>query len=63
MKNMDIRLYARGNGVQHWRLARALGVSEPTLTRWLRDELTEEKKKEYRALIDELAEEMREVRS
>jgi len=58
MANMDIRLYARGNGVQHWRIAQALGISEPTLTRRLRKELAADEKQRFRELIEQLAADM-----
>ena len=54
MSNQQIRLAARGAGIPLWRLAEALGVSEPTMTRKLRHELPEEEKQRILAIIREL---------
>ena len=43
MANMIVRDEQKARGVRHWELARALGVSEQTLVRWLRFELSEDK--------------------
>lgn len=56
MKTREIKLRARGAGVPQWKIADALGVSEPTLTRWLRHELPEEKQKQILEAIERLAE-------
>lgn len=42
--NNDIKLLARGSGVPLWKIAQALGISEPTLTRRLRRELSEKER-------------------
>lgn len=42
--NHEIRRALRTNGVRHWELARAMGVSEATLCKWLRVEVNEEKR-------------------
>ncbi len=55
MENQKIRLKARGAGVPLWKIAEALGVSEPTMTRWLRHNLPEEREKQIIAVIDQLA--------
>lgn len=44
LKNNDIRKAALLSDVRHWQICEKLGISEPTLTRWLRTELPEEKK-------------------
>lgn len=54
MANKDIKLEARGNGVALWQIAEKLGISEPTITRKLRVELTPEEKAKIRAIIAEL---------
>ena len=41
--NKIIRDELKQRGVRHWQLAHALGVSEQTLVRWLRFELSEDK--------------------
>jgi hypothetical protein len=43
-KNMDIRLLAKGSGVPFWKIAHDLGVHESSLIRWLRDDLTDERR-------------------
>lgn len=41
--NQGIRLVARGAGVPLWRVAQKMGISEPTLSRWLRVPLSPER--------------------
>lgn len=43
--NNSIREMAKKNHVHLWEIAVDLGVSEPTITRWLRTELSEDRKK------------------
>lgn len=57
-ENKTVRRAARSAGVPLWRVAAAVGVSEPTLTRWLRVPLTEDKEKRIMAAIDNLAKEV-----
>lgn len=54
MCNKDIRDYARIKDVRLWQIASRLGINDSTLSRKLRSELTEDKKAEIRAIIDEL---------
>jgi hypothetical protein len=56
MANNDMRLLARGSGVAFWKIARALGISEPTMTRRMRTELPEAEKEKIRSTIAELRE-------
>lgn len=56
MANQDIRIYAKQNGVKLWQVANVKGISEPTMTRLLRNELSEEAKADFRNIIDTLAE-------
>lgn len=44
MSGSEIRAEAKKHGVYLWQVAKAAGISEPTLTRWLRGELTPEQK-------------------
>lgn len=55
--NDGIRRTARAAGIPYWRIALTIGVSEPTLIRWLRVPLTEDKEKRIMAAIAELAKE------
>jgi len=57
LENMDIREVARIAGVPLYRVADALGISEPTLTRWLRKPLTAEKEASMMEAIKCLKEE------
>lgn len=51
MKNEKIRKALTAAGMKQWQLADLLGISEPTLTRWLRHELPQEKQAEIVAVI------------
>ena len=53
--NQDIRDYAAKKGVYFWEIAKALGISEPTMTRWMRVELPEDKRREIEQVISEIA--------
>lgn len=57
MANKDIRKAARIAGVPMWRIAIVLGISEPTIFRWLRVELPEDKKAAVLAAIERLSRE------
>ena len=54
MQNIDLRLRAKGAGVPLWRIAEALRISEPTLTRHLRKELSEKEKRQILSIIEKL---------
>lgn len=43
-KNEQIRKEAKKAGVYLWQIAKYLGVGEATLIRWMREELTEQKR-------------------
>lgn len=44
-ENEKVRRAARAANVPLWRAAVAIGISEPTLTRWLRTPLPQDKEK------------------
>ncbi len=44
MPNKEIRNYIRDAEVKMWQVAKALHVSDMTLYRWLRDDLSAERK-------------------
>lgn len=46
MHNKDLRAEFRIANVRQWEVAEAMGISEMTFVKWLRRELSEEKKKE-----------------
>ncbi|MFT3951198.1 MAG: hypothetical protein QM689_04490 [Oscillospiraceae bacterium] len=54
MKNKSVREYAKRNGVFLWQVAAYLNISEPTMTRRLRTELTESEKSEIFAAVNSL---------
>lgn len=54
MENEKVRKAARTAGVPLWKVALAIGVSEPTLTRWLRVPLSPEREAVLMAAIDKL---------
>ena len=53
--NQDIRKHAKDKGVFLYEVADSLGISEPTLTRWLRGKLTAERKTDILNAIDSVA--------
>jgi orotate phosphoribosyltransferase-like protein len=60
VENKKIRLAAKGAGVTLWRIANELSISEPTLTRLLRNPLTAEKEFQVHEIIRRLSAEDRE---
>lgn len=59
MENNTIRVAARIAGIPFWRIALKIGVSEPTLTRWLRMPLSAEREALILSAIKELEKEVR----
>ena len=57
MANEKLRTIAREKGVFLWQIAEMLGISEPTMTRLLRTELSEDKRARIMAAINELSHE------
>lgn len=55
MENIEVRRAARIAGVPLWRVAQQAGISEPTLTRWLRVPLSKEREARLLKAISELA--------
>lgn len=51
--NQEVREALQNKGIKQWELADMLGISEFTLTRWLRKELTEDKKELLLKAINE----------
>ena len=54
MNNTEVRLAAKEHGVFIWEIADALGISEASMTRKLRYELSESEKKRMLELINTL---------
>ena len=55
MKNTDIRMKIKEKRLCHYEIAAKIGISECTLCRWLREELTQEKKKAIFDAINEIS--------
>lgn len=55
MCNTDIRAAAKESGVFLYAIADKLGISEPTMTRLMRRELSAEKKTQIKEIIAEIA--------
>lgn len=53
--NQEIRQAIKAAGLKQWQVAKAIGVSEYSFIRWLRDELPEERRKAVYKAIEELS--------
>ena len=54
-ENEKVRKSARVANVPLWRVAHAIGVSEPTMTRWLRTPLHPERESKILKTIEQLS--------
>ena len=54
MYNLEIRLKIKQNRLCHYEVAREIGISEFTFCKWLREEMSEERKKLVLSAIDEI---------
>ena len=54
MNNTDMRKYAKDSGVAFWQIAKVMGKSEATFTRYMREELSGDQKTEIKKIIDQL---------
>jgi hypothetical protein len=54
MSNIDIKTEAMNAGVKLWQIADKLGITDSSLSRKLRKELSSEEKAKIRAIIAEL---------
>lgn len=59
MENSEVRQTAKELGIPLWKVALKTGISEPTLTRWLRVPLSTDKKRRVMNAINGLAEEVK----
>lgn len=55
--NSIVRNAMKEANIQHWRVAKQMGISEATFCRWLREELSPERHAQVLAAIDELKKE------
>ena len=53
--NSEIKMAIKNSGMKQWQVAKACKVAESTFVRWLRDELSEDRKAMILSAIDELA--------
>lgn len=53
--NADVKLIAKGKGIPLWRVAMKMNISEQTLVRRLRIELSGEEKNRIISIINDLA--------
>lgn len=54
MYNLEVRLKINQNRLRHYEVARALGITEYTFCKWLREEMNEERKSLVLSAIDKL---------
>lgn len=54
--NQDIKTTIKAAGLHQWQIAKACGVNESTFVRWLRDELTEERRSMILKAVNDLKE-------
>lgn len=57
-ENQEVRRAAKSSGVPLWKIAAELGISEPTIIRWLRFPLPAEKEKRVMEAISVLSQEV-----
>lgn len=55
MNNREIRLYAAGNGVRLWQIAKEMGIRDSSLSRKLRSELSDDEKQKIMEIIDRIS--------
>jgi len=55
MENLEIRKKLKEKNVFQWQVAKSMDISEMTLVRKLREELTEEEKQKILSVIDKIA--------
>lgn len=56
IKNIEVRGLIKKSRIFQYEVAKQIGVSEYTLCKWLREELSDEKKREILSAIEELSE-------
>ena len=57
MENLSLRQRAKSAGIPLWKIASCIGISEPTITRWLRVPLSCSKEKLILEAISKLEKE------
>ena len=54
MYNLEIRMKIKQNRLCHYEVAREIGISEATLCRWLREEMSTDRKNLVLSAIDKI---------
>lgn len=54
MNNSDVRTLLKMKRIPMWKLAKQIGISEPTITRWFRESLTTDHYEKVMQAIKEL---------
>ncbi len=62
MQNKEIREMAKKNGIPLWKIAYKAGISEATIIRWLRFELSEEKRQMFLDIIADIVAEQKQAK-
>ena len=55
MSNRDVQINILSSGLMKWQIAEAIGIADTTFSKWLRKELSEDKKALLLAVIEKLA--------
>ena len=63
MPNLDVRFKAKASGVSLWQIAAKMEISENTLYRKLRKEMTQKEKEEFFKIIRQIAKEQKQAGS
>lgn len=58
MKNMDIRIAIANKRLKYYEVAEACGISECTFSRWMRSEMSPERKKKVQKAIEDITKEL-----
>ncbi len=54
--NADLREYSDKRNVPQWKIAKeGFGVADTTFCKWMREEFSEERKVQYKEVVDRLA--------
>ncbi len=54
-RNMKLKFYAASKGVRLWQVAEKFGVTDITMSRWMRKEFEKEKADRFKQYVDEIA--------
>ena len=57
LKNNDLREMAKNKNVRFWEIADKMNISDPSLTRLLRKELSKEEKEKIISIINQIVKE------